>query len=120
MIRHPTAAPLALTAVLLLVSSTGYAQYTYKKTRDQSASQSHMQTPSEQSRQAAQQQVTGQVQRTKNVEVRTLDQKGQAKQNRVVLLQTEQGRRVVVDLGPTPVWQRISLKPGAQLSASGQ
>jgi sporulation protein YlmC with PRC-barrel domain len=116
--RHLTTAPLVLAAALLLMGSTGHAQYTYKKTKDQSASQS--QTQSGKSQQAAQQQVAGQVKRTKNVEVRTLDPKGQAKQNRVVLLQTDQGRQVVVDLGPSPALQGVSLQQGTQLNASGQ
>jgi nitrate reductase NapAB chaperone NapD len=116
--RHLTTAPLVLAAALLLMGSTGHAQYTYKKTKDQSASQSK--TQSGKSQQAAQQQVAGQVKRTKNVEVRTLDPKGQAKQNRVVLLQTDQGRQVVVDLGPSPALQGVSLQQGTQLNASGQ
>ena len=52
--------------------------------------------------------------------MRTLDPKGKAQQNRVVLLQTDQGRQIVVDLGPAQALQGVSLQQGAQLDASGQ
>ncbi len=120
MVRHRITAPLLLASALLLVGSTAHAQYTYSKSKEGSASQGHMQTQVGKRESAAEQQVSGQVQRTKNVEVRTLDPKGKAQQNRVVLLQTDQGRRIVVDLGPAQALQGVSLQQGAQLDASGR
>jgi sporulation protein YlmC with PRC-barrel domain/nitrate reductase NapAB chaperone NapD len=120
MVRHRITAPLLLACALLLVGSTAHAQYTYSKSKEGSASQGTTQRQAGKQESAAEQQVSGQVQRTKNVEVRTLDPKGKAQQNRVVLLQTDQGRRIVVDLGPAQALQGVSLQQGAQLDASGQ
>jgi len=119
-VKHRITAPLLLVSALLLVGSTGHAQYTYSKSKEGSASQGHTQRQAGKQESAAEQQVSGQVSRTKNVEVRTLDPKGKAQQNRVVLLQTDQGRRIVVDLGPAQALQGVSLQQGAQLDASGQ
>jgi sporulation protein YlmC with PRC-barrel domain len=120
MTRRLTTAPVVLAAALFLTGSTGYAQYTYVKAKDSSASQSSTQTNAGQSKQTAQQQVSGQIQRSKDVQVKTLDPQGQAKKNRVVLMQTDQGRQVVVDLGPSQALQGISLKQGTQIDASGR
>jgi hypothetical protein len=100
MVRDKITAPLLLASALLLVGSTGHAQYTYSKSKEGSASPGYTQSQAGKQESAAQQHVSGQVQRTKNVEVRTLDPKGKAQQNRVVLLHTDQGRRIVIDLGP--------------------
>ena len=75
MVRHRIIAPLLLACALLLVGSTAHAQYTYSKSKEGSASQGHMQRQAGKQESAAEQQVSGQVQRTKNVEVRTLDPK---------------------------------------------
>jgi hypothetical protein len=120
MTRYTITAPFILAAALFLVSSAGHAQYNYTKQKDRPASRAQMHVQQEQSTQTTQQQVSGQVLRTKHVEVRTLDPKGQAKQNFVALLQTDQGRRVVVDLGPPQQLQAVSLKQGMQVDAHGQ
>ena len=118
--RRLTTAPVVLAAALFLTGSTAYAQYTYAKAKDNSASQSSTQTGAGQSKQTAQQQVSGQIQRSKDVQVKTLEPQGQAKNNRVVLMQTDQGRQVIVDLGPAQALQGISLKQGTQIDASGR
>ena len=120
MTRHLTAAPVVLAAALFLAGSTGYAQYTYAKAKDRSASQGHTQTRAGKSEKTEQQQVSGQIQRSKDVQVKTLDAQGQAKNNRVVLIQTDQGRQVVVDLGSSQALQGISLTQGTPIEASGR
>ena len=60
------------------------------------------------------------MQRTKNVELRTLDQKRKVQQNRVVLLQINEGRRIAVDLAPTQALQGANLQKGGQADAGGQ
>jgi hypothetical protein len=109
-----------LTAALFLTSSTGYVQYAYAKAKDQSASQGHTQAQAGKSEPTAQQQVSGQIQRSKDVQVKTLDPQSQAKKNRVVLMQTAQGGQVIVDLGPSQALQGISLKHGTPIEASGR
>lgn len=57
----------------------------------------------------------GTVIRSKNVEVRGADT-----QNRVVLLQAQDGTRYTVDLGPTQNLSGVSLKEGASLEVEGR
>lgn len=72
-----------------------------------------------QSQQVLQKQVSGTIIRSKDVQVRTLGQ-DTGEKNRVVLLQTQQGERLVVDLGNKQHLQGLSLQQGMQLQAQGR
>ena len=72
----------------------------------------------QQRQQRQQKQVSGQVLSSKSVQVR---QQGQnVGKNMVVMLETQDGQRVIVDLGPSKNLQDVNIQQGDQISARGQ
>lgn len=113
MIKHSVKiAAVSLTALGLMASSA-WAQRTYKKEAPAGTSMSS------QTQQAPQKRVSGTVLRSKDVQIRTLGQ-DTGQKNRLVLLQTQDGQRVVVDLGSWQQWQGVSLQEGTQLRVQGR
>jgi hypothetical protein len=86
----------------------------------QRANQGDQQSASQQQKfqQGQQKQVRGQVIRTKDVQVR---QQGQnVGKNKVVMLETQDGQRLIVDLGSTKDAQRMNIQSGDQISVRGE
>ena len=114
--RRMTTMPTVLWAMLLLLGGTAIAQSSDQKQGSQSSTQSQSQSQ-QQSKQ--QKQVSGTVVRSENVQIQ--DQgRDTEQQNRVILLQTQDGQHLVIDLGPEEYLQHVRLLPGTHLKAQGR